>query len=369
MKALPLAVLAALGAAPLAAQTYRQDAMGWIDDGKALPHPKQADIGIPRATAGLHLIELGNFGTVRDVEAQYASNDRQIDATVYIYETGAPDALLTKLITDRVIAVRYGPQTRRASDTVVTAGGQADAAYRSVFADGASAPGSGFPAGPLITAAVYLHTASSNVKLRITGPQAKREEIEADLDQLLAALQFADKAKPVRLGHSQIDDCSAPPSDAATAIPDKLPSEAVIGAGLLLMGGDAPPVANRPALCIVAQEQSPNGIGIVVRTAGLDDGRRKVLIGDAGSIVIAGPDNALDPAGKRTFVTYRTTGVAAQFGPFDRLPSSAQLLSIGTGNTDWLGEPLVVQKFTPNGDSNVQYFSDRMIDAKAEHKK
>lgn len=340
------------------------DASAWVDDGKASPHPRLADIAVPREAGVLTLSALHSFGSARDVDAQYESADHRIEATIYIYENGFPDALLTSIITDRVILARFGPATKAVASKMIAVGAAPNTAYLTNF-EGGTAPAQGsFPPAAVFTVGAYLHTNASIVKIRVTGPAERRSDVASASTALISALRFFGTAKPLALPKLELTECPVEPLEPdATARDIRLAAATVIPLGLELTAGeDIPASSGTRRICTMSVEQGSDAASVLLRPAGTDKGERYLLLGDGGTVVVvremASPGMTAGP-----FVALHTTGSARLYGPFDHVPSASQLMSLGHGNQGWLGGSIIRVKFDPTGNFAVNYNTDRMIDA------
>ncbi len=342
----------------------KPDPSAWVDNANAAPHPRLVDIAVPRRAGAVALSALHSFNSARDVDAQYQSGDHKIVATIYFYENGFPDPLLTSIVTDRVILARFGPTTKLASRTIVAVGATPHAAYRREFEGGVAPAETSLPAGSVWTAAAYLHTNFWIVKLRVTGPAASRAEVATTLTELLAGLKFFGKEKPIAVPEFELTECPAGLNEPFAAAQNvKFAAAAVIPAGMELTAGkQVPATSGIRRLCTINAEQSIDGLSMVLRRTGADDSERVLLLGDGGNSVVVSKMDLAEAKAAIVVVTHAVRG-AGIYGPFDRVPSSDQLLSLGHGNTGWLGPEIVRVRMDPTGNFAVNYNTDRMRDA------
>lgn len=232
------------------------------------------------------------------------------------------------------------------------------------FAGGVGPAEAGLPSGPVWTAAAYLHTSFSIVKLRVTGPAERRTEVAATLTGLLAQLDFFGKEKPLALPEFELTECPSGSDEKFAAARDiKLAAASVIPFGMELTAGEEVPAGGGVRrLCTMDVEQSVDGLGIVLRSTGTDSGERMLLLGDGGTTVTV---RKMDLPGAKASILVAThaVGGATLYGPFDHVPSADQMLSLGHGNTGWLGAEIVRVRMDPAGNFNVNYNIDRMSDA------
>src|SRR3546814_18742645 len=89
-------------------------------------------------------------------------------------------------MTDKAVTERFGARTRRTAYASVAVAGHADGAIRAAYDDAAD--------GALTTAAAFLHVGRWLVKLRVTGPPARRKEVLAGLGREPEARERGDES-------------------------------------------------------------------------------------------------------------------------------------------------------------------------------
>lgn len=346
-------------ATPAFAQTVPVVPPSWIDDGRHSPQPKLADIGVPRAAGPLKLKAFTDTGSARDTIAQYATDDGQIQATIYLYQNGAPDALLAKIATDRAVTLRFGASTDAGPDTIFALAGKPGTGLRSDYANGSAPPGFGLT-GPVTTASVFAHTQFTVIKVRITGPDQRRKDVLDGLNSLVAGLDFRKRDQPLPVSRASLPPCPGSESDGidAVAIDRQFPADAATAAGMNLMGGEprAAAILGRQA-CIVASPA--DSTTVILRGAGREEGVRIMLWGDAGTTVTVKALPELDPAG-RPFLALYSTRATALYGPFDRTPTVSQLSSLAKGDAGWLGSQLAKIGYDAGGNFKITINTGRM---------
>lgn len=122
-----------------------------------------------------------------DNAAFYESADRQIHATVYVYAPNLAHAGLSAYATDTFMRAHPQLAPRPLGTRLTDAGGQQGAAIRIDYAN---------YRGTSASSAAFLKVDRWIVKLRVSGPEARRAEVDAAMTALLAGLRFDGRARP-----------------------------------------------------------------------------------------------------------------------------------------------------------------------------
>lgn len=356
--ALPALVFAAT---PVGAQ-QAPDAGAWKLEGDhttLIP----AKIALPARAGTLSLSRTGessqNGKGVDDV-AEYESEDRQIFGTAFIFFASYADAALATLGTDRAIRQLYGPAVMVDRENLTAVDGVADAVIRRVYEKGEREPGK-----PLTSVAGYIRAGRWVMVLRVTGPAARRAEVEASFDALLAGLHFNGKDKPLVATLPKIS-APCPASDQRPA--RSMGKSKDSGANALiasLMGGavtpgdektgEAPPLAfprnGAAALCVRGSVKAGDQMLDLLQPASPDDGTTLLVqLDDAGGVLTVEP--LLLGGGYQ--VKHYGIGMVQVLGSFRTLPTAAQLSAILDGS-DRAGSAIQSTTiFKPDGNSNIQ---------------
>lgn len=353
LKLLAAAWLAALGGAAFA-QDVRV-APNWENPTDALPHPRDVAIGIPREAGSQRLIELADFNNSGGLDniAQYRSADGEVFATIYIYRTTLADIGIAVIATDYVIRHAYGSQTRLDEDRMMSVGGLTNTARIMVYEDAFD--------GQRTSLAAFLRAGQWTVKVRVTGPQSRRDEVVSDATALLSGLSFGDDVSPEPARAYRISNC--PSRDAAAPArlveTEELRSTAISPAGMFVGMRITAPAGEglvRPAergFCVMAVRQfGQHAYLVAIRPEGSDGGPRFVLIGDAGRgfEVIGPPERELT----NYVVALHGLGQAPMFGPFGTHPPADQFFDLVLGGADWLGEPPLIVSASDDGDLQME---------------
>ena len=170
-------------------------------------------LSLPDVADVLALIQTGEIthrGEGLDNVAEYKSTDTAITGTVYIFATGYADTALAAYGTDRAIHTVDGDAVTAISSTAVSAAGHDAAMLRTVY-DHAVLDGH-----PVATASGFLRADTWLLGLRVTGPVARRADVVAALDALIAGIQAAPGAH-VRAAAPLAIDAPCPPGDQRAA--------------------------------------------------------------------------------------------------------------------------------------------------------
>jgi hypothetical protein len=305
-------------------------------------------------------VEAGQEGRGLDNALLYASSDEEVFATVYIYAPALPDAALTAFMTDYAIHLQSGADFRTLRSGVVAAGGREGVAIRADYA--------GFRQNRLASSAAFIRVGRWIIKLRVSGPEARRAEVEGAMNALLRDIRFEGRPAPAAITPIAARDCRRVPDRAARPIRSE-DSDTVEDAILAhnLAGGDlsggqsdepnAPPV--RPRWCRSAGYRIPDSLGPtpVLRDenprAG-DDTRRSVLIAlisDSGTMIEVVERRFRDRT--RFVVIHHRIGQTMVLGSYDSVPTDAQIGDIATGADRDGGRARATITYQASGDSSV----------------
>lgn len=206
---LALAAFACASAAQAQEQALPEGAWAASDDRITLT---AAGISLPRDLGPVSLASTGEFshkGEGVDNFAQYANEDKSIQATAYIYLPAYADAALTAFMTDRAIFNRFGAETKRVDIRSVDISRHPGAAIRSIYS---------LPKGEP-SAAAFVRVDGWIVKLRVTSLGAGRAEATAAvLDRMIAGLRVGDDAVVPPARPLVVSDCPTPPAEPAKLV-------------------------------------------------------------------------------------------------------------------------------------------------------
>src|ERR1043165_2008813 len=172
-----------------------------------------AHISLPQRLGVVGLRETGGLDQGRGLDntAQFRSDDNAILASVYIYYPPIAHAGLTAFMTDRALDTLSNGGLRRLSSGAVPVGGVANGAIRMSY---------GGYQGRLASSAAFIKAGRWIVKLRVSGPESRRADVEATMDALLFALRFEGDARPRAAALLDIQACPTPSDRTAQAVND-----------------------------------------------------------------------------------------------------------------------------------------------------
>ncbi|WP_340264158.1 hypothetical protein [Sphingobium mellinum] len=287
-----------------------------------------AGISLPQTVAGLSLSKSGeasNGGKSVDNYAQYLSDDGVIQATLYVYLPSYADASIAAYMTDKAVMERFGAKTRRTSYEAVALAGRPKSAIRAVYDDAAD--------GALTTAAAFVHAGRWIVKLRVTGPAERRQDVLAGLDGMLNNLRF-DQPRDIRTTRpAQFAACPRQGAD-DTGAPAPVTSTAT-----LPRDGDGP-------LCIRDRVLATSGSYDVLQQPGVQGSAVIVPVDDAGTIL------AFDPsaAGHGYQLSIHAIGQTELFGTYEKVPGAPQIAEILDGKDPQTAQARATAVYAANGE-------------------
>ena len=316
----------------------------------------QARVAFPRQIGALSASRTQEFshpGEGVDDALWYRSADGAVFATLYVYYPGLPHAGLAAFATDHFIRIT-GPETRVTEPMrLVAAGGIDNGAIRIDYANYRG----------MASSAAFIKAGRWIVKVRISGPEARRAEVEAAMAALLQGVQFG-RQHPWMAPHPlAVSDC--PPDAgriAARALPDPPGAEIAAHAFLATFDGggnlatnqrdgsrnDLPPrIPDR--LCLSRLRIGEATIPLLRGEAGgaiSVDGRTRLIavLNDAGlALEVVHAANL-----GRYVVLYHEIGQTNLLGGYDNVPSDAQLTEMLGGQRNEANRIRVPVRFRPN---------------------
>ena len=349
-----LALLVASGAH---AQGVDVDRSVWREGAGSDPRPVNVDISVPRRAATLTLIQLRSFSPGGfDVGGEYRTDDRALIGTLYVYRPASANASNAVITTDSAIR-SHGPSVVQLSHQLVPFVGTPNAAHRLVYDHltfAASALGDTM-APDLASVFMVAQVGDWLVKVRVSGPSARRVEIEAAADALIAGLKLGRGLATVPSAIDALTEC--PESDAEgelRAHAKMVTSQERIGLGILVVGSFAAPTTRDPPkpreLCVMRRDMQ-RGISLVLRNTNGPREPSLLLFGDSGGRVTI---EKLDPGKPDIMLNFGNQGKAASFGPFDRAPSARQLLGIFGGDNGWIGQSAATATRDAKGNPRIE---------------
>jgi hypothetical protein len=305
-------------------------------------------------------VEASQEGRGLDNALLYMSPDEQVFATAYIYAPALPDGALTAFMTDYAIHLQAGAGFRTLRSGVVAAGGREGVAIRADYA--------GFRENRLASSAAFIRVGRWIVKLRVSGPEARRAEVEGAMNALLRDIRFAGRPAPAAITPITAPECRRAPERAARPVrseDSETMEDAIMAhnlAGVEVSGGQsdepgAPP--SRPHWCRSAGYRIPDSLGPtpVLRDQNSqpgDDTRRSVLIAllsDSGTMIEVVERHFRNRT--RFVVVHHQIGQTTVLGSYDSVPTDAQIGDIATGADRDGGRARATIVYQASGDSNV----------------
>ena len=309
----------------------------WKQAGDRLVFPL-GKLSLPVRAGTVAVTETGEAshpGEALDNVAQYASPDKAVFATIYVYYPGLPHAGLAAVATDSVIH-QNSPKVTGGTFRSVAAGGTDGTALRADY--------EGYRTG-LTSIAAFLKRDRWIVAIRVSGPPERRSEVEAAAKALLDGVKLEGGKPPRPLKPLALSACpEAGPQIAAKLLPDDSAKMAPLGmigsfdgAGMDALdeaSGKTTYLASRvPAEFCRASLAVKSGSLLLLRGADGDpvflDGRTVlvVLMSDSGRLLEVNHHAKLGGY----VLTYHDLGETGFLGTYDRIPSDAQLAAILSG--------------------------------------
>ena len=298
-----------------------------------------ANIDVPRAPGVVHFtrsFEFSHHGEGIDSGLQFESPDRQVFATIYVYYPGLPHAGLTAFATDWVIHDQ-SPNLRPLGMRVVAAGGHDGVAIRGDYAN--------FRDG-LASSAAFIKIGRWILKLRVSGREERRADVEATMTALLAGLRFQRTLQPRPAAMLDVTDCSTPSTTPANLLPDDVGTVGVMallgtidGAGVeahVVATGGTTLLPGRvgTAWCVSMRTRIGNSNYQILRArpplaSGSVDGHSMIMVpfNDAGTTLEA----VRIINGDRVILLFHEIGRTSLLGTYDAVPSDEQVANILSG--------------------------------------
>jgi hypothetical protein len=326
-----------LAALSNAASPQEKAADTWLSDTK-MATVKSVDISVPLKAGSLTNFALRDAnGDGADMAAQYDSPDGKILGTIFIYAPTRPDASLTFLATDESIRRRLGATAQKIEDAFVPVAGVENAARRVIYTGIADSKLSGDPDGRIYSAAAFIGAGTWMIKVRVSGPISRSNEIAKNLDSLVDGLKLGNEARALPQSPIAIADCPVSPDRPAVTITHP-PAADALGLAFALdpivqdeEGAIANPLTPRiTAMCRESIEVRDNiALQIFQVTAASSPGRyhpkRVMLYGDAGYMLLAFEDMKFPG---QYYVSRHSIGQSFLFGRLTALPSEAEFRSL-----------------------------------------
>lgn len=371
MMRLVAALVLALGASQAAAQaqgpaatpgTYTQDQLWRRSDQRVTFAPAGISFGLRAGPAAFESAsEASRPGQGLDNAIQYRSADNEVFATVYVYLPPLAHAGLSAFATDQGLN-QISPGTLRTTATrVVDAGGSAGAAIRIDYR--------GYR-GNLASSAAFIKAGRWIVKVRVSGPDRRRAEVESAMAALLDEMRFEGAVRARPAAPLDMRDCPAPPPGQARALPD---NEASFADALLASfdaGGEEPgpprpggprllarfgPSWCRSTLAMIGEARVP-----ILRAVGAaPSGARGESVIEARSVAVAIISDSgtllevVQSAEDRFSLLYHRIGTTLVLGAYASTPSDEQIAAVLSGADREAGRARASIAFAAEGGSSI----------------
>jgi hypothetical protein len=303
-------------------------------------------------TAG-RIQEFSHQGEGIDDALWYRSSDGAVFATLYVYYPGLPHAGLAAYASDLAIRTN-GPDTRIVTPMrLVPAGGIANGAIRIDYANYRG----------MASSAAFIKAGRWIVKVRVSGPEARRAEVDGAMTALLGGITFGVQNPWMAPHPLTVADCPAGSGRTpAHALPDPPGAELAAHALLATFDGGGTLATERDS---GARNDLPPRLPdrFCRDQLRVGNGRYNVLRGEAGGaisvdgrtmliVIIEDNGDSLEIIHAenlhRYVMLYHQIGQTSLLGGFDGVPSDAQIAAILSG-ADHDGTRIRVPvRFRPN---------------------
>jgi hypothetical protein len=301
-----------------------------------------ARISFPAQAGTLSVTETKEFshpGESLDAVAQYRSPDEEVFGTVYVYYPGIAHSGLAALATDEAIRLNSRQPVTVHGSRVISAGGREGIAIRSEY---------GGYLGRLASSAAFIKAGRWMVKLRVSGPEARKTEVASAISALLEQVRFEGQAGPRAASLISTPACPSAKARNAKLLPD---DGATIAANAIMIGtadaaGREAVEDGRPVIlpsrigtkwCRVTVKVGDTHVPVIRATdpeAGNDAIEGKSLLfalySDAGGALEV---MRVSNSGKYLLINHQI-GATNLLGTFDALPSDRQIAEILDKATD-----------------------------------
>ena len=318
-------------------------------------------ISFPRTIAGLAFKETKDFshhGEGLDTSVRYETADGAIFATAYLYYPSLSHGGLAGIATEEAI---------RGNSTEATSLSPLRRIPVGKIADGGLQMDIGNYQGRYASSAAFVKAGRWMVKYRVSGPEARKAEIEAAIAALVDATRFEGEARPVPSAPLELENCPLSGGKDARLIAPTGGSEgnaATMSDAMIASfdaAGETPNQAKRSEAflsrigsgwCKSYAEVGKSRIPLLratggIRTApGAASSRLFALYSDAGgALEVVG-------SGKRFTLLHHEIGKTTVMGAFDSVPSDGQMAEILGGNHEAL-RPRARVDLSPEGGSKI----------------
>jgi len=323
-----------------------------------------ARISFPRRVGAVSLnrsIAFGQRNAGLDNGLIYASDDRALIATAYVYLPGLAHDGLAALVSEHFMRIQSGAGFRLLGRRVTAAAGREGVAIRADYA--------GFRNSNEASSSAFLKAGRWIVKLRVSGPESRRADVERTLTALLAEIRFEGDIVPRPAEPIELVDC--PPAAAAPAATLIAPNavDAMEDAIMAVAVGmhdnersdDAQGRSGSWSLarrwCVSSSRQiGPYALPTlrVLPSAPGEDSRRSValaILNDSGGVLEVVERRFRNRS--RYLLLYHRTGLTLVLGAYDAPPSDAQINAVLDDTDPAGGRPRATISYQASGDSGI----------------
>lgn len=295
---------------------------------------KPAQLSVPRRAAGAEYFETTEFshnGEGVDTAIKYRSADQSILATLYVYYPSFSHAGVQSIATDQAIRGNArSPQIRALGSGVAAAAGKPGLA---LTADYENYLGDNYSKAAFVKADRWM------LKVRVTGPETRKSEVDAVMKALLDGLRFEGKVQPL----------AAAPIAAGQCKPGDRPAATIVAGG----GGEAASVGILDAAGQRADNARPGDNRLYLGRVGRNWCQTLLQVGDRKTAVLEATGKAGSEDSSALLFLYSDSGGVLEvvrlakerkyvllhhdiaevkvLESYDRLPSRAQIARLFSG--------------------------------------
>jgi len=320
----------------------------------------RAKISVPARVGTLSLLETKEFslpGEGVDSAALLRSSDRQVLASVYVYYPAISHSGLAAMATDAAIRLNSKSPVTAMGARVVAAAGHPAAAVRADYR--------GY-LGNLASSAAFIKAGRWMIKVRVSGPEARKAEVDAAMADLLDGLRVESGEALSTAAIIETPDCASNRIADARMRADvtkEIMEDAIVfgtldptGSSTAVRPGASPRQSRiGTSWCRQMLAAGTSNITMLRRTdvepgTAAGDGKSMLLVlySDAGGLL-----EVVRTRGRgRYALLNHKIGETSLLASFDSLPSDAQLVQVLAGSRE-LGRPRARVRLKASGDADV----------------
>lgn len=344
-----------------APRTYTQDQLWSRSEGRIAFTPARVSLPLQAGPVSFHeTAEVGSPGRGLDNAIQYRSRDEQVYATVYFYYPPIAHAGLSAFATEQGLDYLSARRLQRVSAGTVAVGGVADGAVRIDYR--------GFRES-LASSAAFFKAGRLMVKLRVSGPESRRADVEAAMTALIQSFRFEGEIRPRSAVLLEVAGCAATPRESARALPDSQDTladsllaalDATGETGRLPEGGESAPILARfgDGWCLSTRARIGDQIVPILRaTTPVPSGTGRVNAQSVAVAVISDSGRLLEvvrSAENRFTLYHHQIGETLVLGAYTAAPTDEQLVAMLTGADQEAGRIRARIGRSLNGDTEIE---------------